>query len=73
MFAHIFYCNTSIYKKDTPLTSPNWRELLYHRMSFHFRHRAEAVLRRAADLSKAFSTARLSTPKKDFIRGVESC
>ena len=37
---------------------------------FHFRRRAEAVLRRAARLSKAFSTARPSTPKKWFYTSI---
>ena len=35
-------------------------------MSFHFRHRAEAVLRRAARTSKVVDTVRHSTPIKMF-------
>ena len=39
----------------------------------HFRRRAEAALRCAARLSKAFSTARPSTPKSGFISRSEPC
>ena len=37
------------------------------RTPFHFRRCAEAVLMRAASLLKAFSTARLRTPKKKIL------
>ena len=51
--------------------SPVYREMLYiNRTPFYFRRRAEAMLRRAARLSKAFSTARSSTPKKRFYASI---
>ena len=40
------------------------------RTPFHFRRRAEDVLRRAGRLSNAFSTARSSTPKKWFFTSI---
>ena len=60
----IFYYNTPIYR-EILLQFLQFTEKYYvNRMSFYFRRRAEAVLRRAARLSKAFSTACPSAPKK---------
>ena len=60
----IFYYNTQIFR-EIPLQFLQLTEKYYvNRTPFHFRRRAEAVLRRAARLSKAFSTACPSTPKK---------
>ena len=68
-----FYYNTQIYR-EILLQFVQFTEKYYvSRTPFHFRRRAEAVLRRAARLSKAFSTARLSTPKNGFIRRSEPC
>ena len=74
VLVNIFYYRTPVY----------WEMLLqflqftekYHinRMPFHFSRRAEAMLRRAARISKAFSTACPSTPKKKgFIHRSEPC
>ena len=69
----IFSYNTPIYK-EILLKFLQFTEKYYiNRTPFHFRRRAEAVLRRAARLSKAFSTARPRTPKNGFIRGSEPC
>ena len=68
-----FYYNTQIYR-EILLQFVQFTEKYYvSRTPFHFRRRAEAVLRRAARLSKAFSTVRLSTPKNGFIRRSEPC
>ena len=57
--------------------TPNYREILLkflqfteNRTPFHFRRRTEAVLRRAARLSKPFCTASPSTPKKWFYTSI---
>ena len=60
----IFYYNTPIYKEILLKFLQSTEKYYVNRMPFHFRRRAEAVLRRAARLRKAFSTARPSTPKK---------
>ena len=66
----IFYYNTPIYR-EILLKFLQFTEKYYvNRTSFHFRRRAEAVLRRAARLSKAFSTACPSTPKKWFYTSI---
>ena len=66
----IFYYNTPIYK-EILLKFLQSREKYYvNRTPFHFRGRAEAVLRRAARLPKAFSTAVPSTPKKWFYTSI---
>ena len=65
----IFYYNTPIYREILL----KFLQFTENRTPFHFRRRAEAVLRRAARLSKAFSTARPSTPKNGFIRRSEQC
>ena len=60
----IFYYNNPIYR-EALLKFLQFTEKYYvNRTPFYFRRRAEAVLRRTARLSKAFSTARPSTPKK---------
>ena len=60
----IFYYNTPIYTKIL-LQFLQFTEKYYvNRTPFHFRRRAEAVLRCPAQLSEAFSTALPSTPKK---------
>ena len=66
----IFYYNTQIYR-EILLQFLQFTEKYYvNRTPFHFRRRAEAVLRRAARLSKAFSTARPSTSKKWFYTAI---
>ena len=65
MFAYIFYYNTPIYK-EILLQFLLFTEKYINRTSFHFRHRAEAVLRRAARLSKALDTAHPDMPIKRF-------
>ena len=69
----IFYYNTQIYR-EILLQFLQFTEKYYvNRTPFHFRRRAEAVLRRAARLSKTLSTARPSTPKNGFICPSEPC
>ena len=69
----IFYYNTPIYR-EILLQFIQFTEKYYvNRTPFRFRRRTEAVLRRAARLSKAFSMARPSTPKKWFIYRSEPC
>ena len=66
----IFYHNTQIYK-EILLQFLQFTEKYYvSRTPFCFRRCAEAVLRRAACLSKAFSMARPSTPKKWFYTSI---
>ena len=66
----IFYYNTPIYR-EIPLRFLQFTEKYYvNRNPFNFRRHAEAVLRRAARLSKAFRTARPSTPKKWFYTSI---
>ena len=66
----IFYYNTQIYR-GILLQFLQFTEKYYvNRTLFHFRRRAEAALRRAARLSKAFSTARSGTPKKWFYTSI---
>ena len=70
VFRDIFYYNTPIYR-EILLKFLQFTEKYYvNRTPFHFRRRAEAVLRRAACLSKAFSTARPSTAKKRFYTSI---
>ena len=70
VFMVIFYYNTPIYR-EILLQFIQFTEKYYaNRTSFCFRRRAEAVLRCAARLSKAFSTARPSTPKKWFYTSI---
>ena len=69
----IFYYNTPIYR-EILLKFLQFAEKYYvTRTPFHYRRRAEAVLTRAARLSKAFSAARPSTPKNGFMRRFEPC
>ena len=66
VFRDIFYHNTTIYR-EILLKFLQFTEKYYiNRTPFHFRRLAEAVLRRAARLSKAFSMVRPSTPEKWF-------
>ena len=60
----IFFYNTPIYKEVLLQFLQFTKKYYVNRTPFHFRRRTEAVLRREARLSKAFSTARPSTPKK---------
>ena len=63
----IFYYNTPIYKEILLKFLQSTEKYYVSRTPFHFRRRAEAVLRRAARLSKVFSTARPSTPQKKVL------
>ena len=63
----IFYYNTPIYKEMLLKFLQSTKKYYFNRTPFHF---AEAVLRRAARLPKAFSTARPSTPKKWFYTSI---
>ena len=66
----VSYYNSSI-SREILLKFLKFTEIYYvNRTPFRFRRRAEAVLRRAARLSKAFSTARPSTPKKWFYTSI---
>ena len=66
----IFYYNTPIYR-EILLQFLQFEEKHYvNRAPCHFRRRVEAVLRRAAYLSKTFSTARPSTPIKWFYTSI---
>ena len=69
----ILYYNTPIYREIILQFIQFTKKYDLSRTPFHFRRRAEALLRRAARLSKAFSTARPSTPKNGFIRRSEPC
>ena len=70
VFMVIFYHNTPIYR-EILLQFIQFTEKYYaNRTPFCFRRRAEAVLRCAARLSKAFNTARPSTPKKWFYTSI---
>ena len=60
----IFYYNTPIYKEILLKFLQSTEKYCVNRMPFHFRRCAEAMLRRAARLRNAFTTARPSTPKK---------
>ena len=63
VFVYIFCCNTPIYRE---ILLQFTEKYYINRTLFHFRHCAEAVLKRAARLSKVFSTARPSTPTERF-------
>ena len=66
----IFYYNTQIYS-EILLQFLQFTEKYYvNRTPFDFRRRAEALLRRAARLSKAFNAARPNTPKKWFYTSI---
>ena len=66
----IFYYNTPIYR-EVLLKFLQFTEKHYvNRTPFLFRCGAEAVLRRAARVPKALSTARPSTPKKCFYTSI---
>ena len=62
----IFYYNTPIYRETLLKFLQFTKKYYVNRTPFHFRRRAEAVLRRAARLSKAFTTTSPSTRKKWF-------
>ena len=62
----ISYYNTPIYKEILLKFLQSTEKYDVNRTPFHFRDRAEAALRRAARLQKAFSTARPSTPKNGY-------
>ena len=59
----IFYENTPIYREMLLKFLQLTEKYYVNRTPFHFRRRPEAVLKRAARLSKVFSTAHPSTPK----------
>ena len=63
----VFYYNTQIYREILLQFLHFTEKYCVIRTPFYFRRHAEAVLRRAARLSKAFSTDRPSTPKKCFL------
>ena len=66
VFTDMFYYNTAIYR-ETLFKCLLFAEKYYvNRTPFHFRRRVEAVPTCAARFSKAFSTARPSTPKDWF-------
>ena len=62
----IFYYNTAIYREILLQFIQFTDKYHVNRTPFRFRRRAEAVLRHATGLLKAFSMARPSTPKKWF-------
>ena len=62
----IFYYNTPIYKEILLKFLQSTEKYYVNRMPFHFRRRAEVVLRCAARLTKAFNTAPPNKPKKRF-------
>ena len=66
----VFYYNTQIYREILLQFLQLTEKYYVHRTPFQFRRRAEAALRRAACLSKAFSTARPSTPKNWFCTSI---
>ena len=66
----IFYYNIPIYKEILLKFLQSTEKYYVSRTPFHFRRRAEAVLRRTARLRKAFSTAYPSTPKKWFYTSI---
>ena len=66
----IFYYNTPIYKEILLKFLESTEKNYVNRTPFHFRGRAEVVLRRAARLRKAFSATRPSTPKKGFYTSI---
>ena len=69
----IFYYITPIYR-EVLLQFIQFTENYYAKTTpFRLRRRAEAVLRRAARLSKVFSTARPGIPKNGLIRQSELC
>ena len=66
----IFNYNTPISREILLQFLQFTEKYFVNRTPFHFRQRAEAVLRRAACFSKAFSKARPSTPKKWFCTSI---
>ena len=69
----IFLYNNPIYR-EILLQFLQFTEKYYmNRTRFHFRRRAETVLRRASHLAKVFSTACSRTPKNGLIRRSEAC
>ena len=66
----VFCDNTQIFREILLQFLQLTEKYYVNRTPFHFRRRAEAVLRRAARLSKAFSTACPSTPKKWFYTSI---
>ena len=64
---HIFYYNIPIYKEILLQFLQFTTNILSTKRLFIL----DAVLRRAARLSKAFNTARPSAPKNDFIHRSE--
>ena len=66
----ILYYNTLIYKEIILKFLQSTKKYYVNRTPLHFRRCAEAVLRRAVRLRKAFSTARPSTPKKWFDKSI---
>ena len=66
----IFYHNTPIYREIFLPFLQFTSKYYVNKTPFHFRRHAEAVLRLAARLSKAFSAARPSMPKKWFYTSI---
>ena len=69
LLIYLIYC-LCIYSTIIPQFLKYTEKYYISRTTFHFRRCAEAVLRRAARLSKAFSTAPPSTPKKRFYTSI---
>ena len=68
----MFYYNTPIYKEVILKFLQSTEKSYVNRTPFHFRGRAEAMLRRTARLRKEFNTARPSTPKKWFYTSIRA-
>ena len=68
VFMDKFYYNTPIYKTILLKFLKSTEKYYINRTPVHFRGSAKAVLKRAARLRIAFSTARPTTPKKWFYR-----
>ena len=66
----ILYYNTQSYREILLKFLQLTEKYYVSRTPFHFRRRAEAVLRREARLSKVFSMARPSMPKKWFYTSI---
>ena len=66
VFVHKLYYNTPIYREILLQFLQFTEKYDINRTPFHFRHRTEAVLRRAASLSKTSGTASPSKSIKMF-------
>ena len=64
VLVHIFCYSALVYREILLQFLQFTEKYFINRTPFHFRRRAEAMLRRAARTSKVFSTARPNMPKK---------